>query len=92
MFEETGVTARLLGVNGHVEVMARDPEGRIERHFVVASFLGAWVAGEGRTSDEARTILWADPAKLQGLPLTPGLQPLLAKAVATLEKLRLDAV
>ena len=82
LFEETGVTARITGFNGHVEVIERDREGRVERHFVVASFMGEWVAGEGVASDEARTILWADPTRLDGLALTPGLAALLGRAVA----------
>ncbi len=91
LFEETGVTARVVAFNGHVEVIARDAEGRVERHFVVTSFLGEWISGEGEAGDEARTILWADPQKLEALPLTPGLKPLLEKAIATLEQLRRDA-
>ncbi len=82
--EETGVLARITGFNGHVEVIARDGDDRVERHFVVASFIGEWIAGEGRPGDEARTILWADPGRLDGLQLTPGLRPLLERAVATM--------
>lgn len=84
VFEETGVTARITGFNGHVEVIGRDAADRVERHFVVASFVGAWVSGEGEVGDEARSILWADPLALDDLALTPGLAPLLAKAAATL--------
>jgi 8-oxo-dGTP diphosphatase len=85
LFEETGVTARIVSFNGHVEVIARDEQQRVERHFVVASFIGEWIAGEGTTGDEARTILWADPLRLDGLALTPGLKPLLEQAAAKLD-------
>jgi 8-oxo-dGTP diphosphatase len=86
--EETGVTARILRFNGHVEVIARDGQDRVERHFVVASFIGEWIAGEGATGAEARTVLWADPLRLDGLPLTPGLKPLLEQAAALLDRSR----
>jgi 8-oxo-dGTP diphosphatase len=88
LFEETGVTARIIAFNGHVEVIAHDEEQRIERHFVVASFIGQWIAGEGTPGDEAKTILWADPRRLDHLKLTPGLQPLLEQAAARLDGLR----
>ncbi|WP_131194193.1 NUDIX hydrolase [Lichenihabitans psoromatis] len=81
--EETGVTAQITGFNGHVEVLARDNLGRVERHFVVASFIGEWVSGEGIASDETRTIVWANLADLETLPLTPGLKPLLEQAIAS---------
>ena len=82
LFEETGVTATITGFNGHVEVIERDAEGQVERHFVVASFLGDWVSGEGAPSDEARQVVWADPLALGALSLTPGLRPLLERAAS----------
>src|SRR5690349_20363447 len=44
--EEVGVTAEILGFAGHVEVIERDPEGRVRTHFVVNAFAGRWLAGE----------------------------------------------
>ena len=83
VLEETGVVARVGGFNGHVEVIGHDEAGRVERHFVVASFWGEWVSGEATVGDEARTVLWADPADLGAIPTTDGLLPLLARAVET---------
>ncbi len=80
--EEVGVRARITGFNGHVEVIARDANDRVERHFVVASFRGEWVAGEPVASAEVGRIVWADPDDLGGLPVTDGLRPLLERAVA----------
>ncbi len=84
LLEETGVRAHIIGFNGHVEVIARDADDRVERHFVVASFVGEWIAGEGQASDEVRSVLWADPLRLDGLRLTPGLAPLLGRAALRL--------
>ena len=81
LFEETGVTARIARFNGHVEVIGRDDAGRVERHFVVASFTGDWVAGEGEAGEEAKTVLWVHPTNLGDLPLTPGLKVLIEQAV-----------
>ncbi len=82
LLEETGVTGRVSGFTGHVEVIDRDAEARVERHFVVASFWGEWVAGEAAGVEDTGRVLWTDPAMLGELPLTAGLQPLLLQAVA----------
>ena len=78
--EETGVLATVRGFNGHVEVIDPDVDGRVERHFVVASFWGDWVSGEAMASEEARSIRWVNADEAAALPLTPGLLPLLTRA------------
>ena len=75
--EETGVTARILGFNRHVEVIERDEAGDVRRHFVVASFVGAWVAGDGVVGPEASEIVWATREEATGLPVTDQLAPVL---------------
>ncbi len=79
--EETGVTARVLGFNDHVEVMERDSTGRFVRHFVVCSFVGQWIAGDGTVGPEARRILWADPLDVDHLATTPDLLRVLRSAL-----------
>ena len=81
LMEETGVSARILGFNDHVEVIEADAEGRPRRHFVVCSFVGEWLAGEGATGPEARRILWADPLGVDHLPTTPDLLRVLRSAL-----------
>jgi 8-oxo-dGTP diphosphatase len=81
LMEETGVTARIVGFNDHVEVIERDSDGRTILHFVVASFVARWIEGEGVTGPEASRVLWIDPADAAALPTTPGLLPILERAV-----------
>ena len=82
--EEVGVTARILGFNRHVEVVDRDADGRVRHHYVIASFVGAWVSGEASTGPEAAAVAWADRDDLLSLPTTANLGPLLdsARAIA----------
>lgn len=75
--EETGVIARITGFNRHVEVVERDEAGAVRRHFVVASFVGAWLAGEGVVGPEASEILWAAHDEIAILPVTDGLAAVL---------------
>lgn len=77
--EEVGVLAEIVGFNRHVEVVERE-DGRVKRHFVIASFVGRWVSGEGETGPEAGAVLWADPDSLGGLATTRGLPAILRRA------------
>ena len=81
LMEETGITARIVGFNDHVEVIDRDEAGHVARHFVVASFVAAWIEGNGTVGPEARRILWVEPTDVAALPTTPGLPGVLERAV-----------
>lgn len=85
LMEEVGVEARIVGFNRHVQRIDRDDEGRIRHHFVVASFVGVWTAGEAQTGPEAGEVRWVDPFDLDGLPTTPHLGRILARAAAICE-------
>lgn len=80
--EETGVVARIIGFNRHVEIVGRADTGAVTHHFVVASFVGEWVSGEAMTGPEAGAVMWADPTRLGGLPTTRELGDVLRRAHA----------
>jgi ADP-ribose pyrophosphatase YjhB (NUDIX family) len=80
--EETGVRAEIVGFTGYSEVIGHDDDGRLRHHFVVVSFAGRWLAGEGEPGEELPVVLWADEAKAASLPLTPGLLPILRRGWA----------
>jgi len=83
--EEVEVEARIIGFNGHAERIDRDEDGRIKHHYVIASFVARWTAGEPQPGPEAGEIVWADPQALEDLPLTEGLRALLRRAAAMLD-------
>lgn len=78
---------RFFGFNDHVESIARDDRG-VRAHYVIASFVARWNAGEARPSEEADRVAWIDPATLGDLPTTPGLAGILARATALFETYR----
>lgn len=82
IYEETSVSARVLGFVDTHEIIESDPDGRTRRHFIIHTFYGEWVSGEAQTSLEAPHISWRDPHALGGIALTKGLQPILLKAAA----------
>jgi len=82
--EEVGVKARVLAFNRHVESIERDEAGRIKRHFVIASFVGEWISGEGEPGPEACEIIWTEPSQLPKLHCTPHTAEVVAGAAAIL--------
>jgi 8-oxo-dGTP diphosphatase len=80
VMEEVGVKAEIAGFVDHAEVIQRDADGRIKRHFVISCFAAHWISGEGETGPEAGAIIWADPDQMGGIPTTKGLQSTLRKA------------
>ena len=80
VFEETSVSARVLAFVDTHEIIDRDADQRIRRHFIIHTFVGEWISGEALTSAEAPHIRWQDPYALGGIVLTKGLQPFILKA------------
>lgn len=86
LMEEVGVQARIVDFNRHVQRVDRDEKGRVRHHFVVASFVGAWAAGEPQTGPEAGEVRWVNPRDLGDLPTTPHLGRILARAADIFEQ------
>ena len=80
LYEEVGVTARVISFNQHVETVNWENASQFSQHFVIASFVGIWLAGEPRPSAEAGEVMWVAPRDLGRLPTTPGLIPVVEAA------------
>jgi ADP-ribose pyrophosphatase YjhB (NUDIX family) len=82
--EETSLSIEPVAIAGHHEVIARDGEGRVERHFVILAFAARWRAGEPRLNDELDDYLWLDPDRVASLATTEGLPQIVVAARALL--------
>jgi 8-oxo-dGTP diphosphatase len=80
--EETALEIAPLALAGHREAIARDAQGRVERHFVILCFAARWLSGEPVLNDELDDARWLDPAELAELRTTEGLAEIVAAAVA----------
>jgi ADP-ribose pyrophosphatase YjhB (NUDIX family) len=80
--EETALVIEPVALAGYREAIARDGDGRIERHFVILPFAARWIAGEPVLSEELSEAMWLDPAALAGLNTTAGLVEIVANAMA----------
>lgn len=84
VWEETGLDVAPLAPAGFREVILRDGENAVSRHFVILSFAARWIAGEVRLNGELDDARWLDPAEIAGLSTTEGLSELVAAAFARL--------
>ncbi|MCZ0733356.1 NUDIX hydrolase [Phreatobacter sp. AB_2022a] len=82
LMEEVGVKAEPIGLVGARDIIGRDGEGRVERHFVVVTYAARWLAGDGELTPEASDIRWVDLDEMAGLATTEGLTEVARAAFA----------
>ena len=78
--EETALEVRPIGLAGYRQAIARDGEGRVERHFVILPFAARWLSGDIILNEELGEAHWLVPADLAGLTTTEGLAQIVAAA------------
>lgn len=84
--EETSLTIEPVALAGHREVIMRDAQGAVERHFVILCFAARWLSGEPVLNDELDDARWLEPAALTGLETTEGLAEIVTAAVALVDR------
>jgi len=84
--EETALEIEPVALAGHREAIARDAQGRVERHFVILCFAARWLSGEPVLNEELDDARWLDPAELSGLRTTEGLAEIVAAAFERLAR------
>ncbi len=80
--EETGLAIEPLVLTGYREAIARDRDGKVERHFVILPFAARWVSGEVALNEELAEARWLVPEELAGLKTTEGLADIVRAALA----------
>jgi len=83
--EETALAIEPVALAGYREVVARDADDKVERHFVILPFAARWISGEPRLNEELSEWRWVDPAEVASLPTTPGLAEIVLRAVEELK-------
>lgn len=84
--EETALAIEPVALAGHREVIMRDAQGRIERHFVILCFAARLLGGELMLNDELDDARWIDPSELAGYRTTEGLAEIVAAAQTLLSR------
>lgn len=80
--EETRLAIEPLGLAGYREVITRDRDGKVERHFVILPFAARWSSGEVVLNEELAEAHWLAPAELANLTTTEGLAEVVRAAFA----------
>jgi ADP-ribose pyrophosphatase YjhB (NUDIX family) len=83
--EETALVIEPVELVGFREVIVRDADDRVARHFVILPFAARWVSGEPRLNEELAEARWLRPSELEGLPTTEGLAEIVAAAFQRIE-------
>jgi 8-oxo-dGTP diphosphatase len=84
--EETSLDIEPVALAGYRQAIARDGDGRIERHFVILPFAARWIGGDILLNDELAEAHWLEPSALGGLQTTDGLAQIVAAAHDRLAK------
>ena len=82
--EETALDIEPVGLAGQRDVIVRDAQNRVERHFVILCFAARWRAGELVLNEELDDARWLEPAELATLHTTDGLAEIIAAAAKRL--------
>jgi 8-oxo-dGTP diphosphatase len=85
ILEETSMTIEPVALAGPREVVVRDDDGKVSRHFVILCFASRWIGGETRLNDELDDSRWIRPAELGELKTTDGLAEIVAAAFERME-------
>jgi ADP-ribose pyrophosphatase YjhB (NUDIX family) len=86
--EETALEVEPIELIGFRQAIARDGDGRVERHFVILPFAAHWISGEVSLNDELAEAHWLAPAELAGLKTTEGLATIVAAAAERIAAIR----
>ena len=78
--EETALIVEPVALAGHREVLVREADHRVSRHFVILCFATRWISGDIRLNDELSEARWLKPEELAGLKTTEGLTEIVASA------------
>ena len=80
--EETALVIEPVALAGEREVIVRDADGNVERHFVILAFAARWISGEVVLNEELAEARWMRPHELEALATTEGLADIVAAARA----------
>lgn len=71
VMEELGVTVAVGNLVTTFESIYRDPEGKVEYHYVVLEYWAHYLSGTPVAQDDAAAVAWVDETDLGNYGLTP---------------------
>jgi mutator protein MutT len=80
--EETGLEVEAGEVLEVVDRIMRDPERKVQYHYVLVDFLCRRISGEARPGADASELRWITPAELESFPIADSAAAVLRKGFA----------
>ena len=80
--EETGLEVEAGEALEVVDRIMRDPQQKIQYHYVLVDFLCRRISGEARSGADASELRWITPEELQNFPIAESASAVLRKAFA----------
>jgi mutator protein MutT len=80
VLEETGLEVEVGPLIAVIDSIRRDPDGRVEYHFVIVDYRCRVLAGTATASSDAADCCWADLNQLDRYALTPMTSEVIGKA------------
>jgi 8-oxo-dGTP diphosphatase len=81
--EECGIEIEVTDVLEVVERVVRDPDGRIQFHYVIVDYLARWTSGELTASPEVLESRWVPPEEFPAYTLTRGTAEVVLRMLET---------
>jgi ADP-ribose pyrophosphatase YjhB (NUDIX family) len=78
--EETALDVAPIELVGFRQAIARDADGRVERHFVILPFAARFIGGEVALNEELAEALWVTPEDVASFKTTEGLSQVVMAA------------
>jgi 8-oxo-dGTP diphosphatase len=78
--EETSLAIEPIALAGYRQMIVRDADGRIERHFVILPFAARWIGGEVVLNEELAEAAWRLPSEIAAMQTTEGLAAIVTAA------------
>jgi len=81
--EETGLEVEVGEVLEVVDRIMRDPERRIQYHYVLVDFLCRRISGEAHANADASELCWVTVRELEGFPIADSTAAVVRKGLET---------
>lgn len=91
--EETGLTARAVEYLTNVDVIRRDPAGKVTAHYLLAAVLCTAPSGTPAAADDAQDVAWFPCARIRAgdMPMSARVAEVMELALARVQARRAEA-
>lgn len=82
LLEETSVTVGPLNLIAHVDIIQHDPAGRVQYHYTILDFCGAWTGGDAVAGSDVSAVAWVPVATLSRYAVSDEVRRVVTLAVS----------